>query len=58
MAHAAQIYGFMHSLRTFLACAAQIHAFMHSLCTLLAHAAHGAIAMEDSEDRRQRQARE
>ena len=46
-----EIYKFMHSLHTFLACAAQMYGFTHSLHTFLVCAAHGAIAIEDSEDR-------
>ena len=69
LACAAQMYGFTPSLRTFLACAAQMYGFTHSLRTFRVYglmpslrtfrvcAAHGAIAIEDSEDRRQRQAR-
>ena len=49
-----EIDGFTHCLLTFLTHAAQIHVygFMHSLRTFRVHAAHGAIVMEDSEDRR------
>ena len=55
-----EIYGFTHSVRTFLTSATQMYGFTHCLCTFRARAgaAHGAIAMEDLEDRRQWQARE
>ena len=35
-----------------------LYGFMHSLHTFRVHPAHGAIAMEDSEERRRREVRE
>ena len=54
---ASLVYGFMHSLRTFRVCAAQMYGLTPSLRTFRVCATHGAIAIEDSEDRRQQQAR-
>ena len=53
-----EIYEFTHSLRTFLTYAGQMYGFTHCLRTFWPRPAHGAIAMEYSEDIGRRQARE